>query len=73
MGDVKHVNVAMHSRNPDGPGRPAGSRWVFEKTIHQNYHEEVSQGRGIYTQRIIHLFALVSQDRRILEVHLSLA
>ncbi|KAF1847600.1 kinase-like protein [Cucurbitaria berberidis CBS 394.84] len=63
MGDIKQVNVA----DPKPPGeknRPAGSRWVFEKTIYQNPHETYDNK---LTHRIIHLFALVTEDRQILK------
>ncbi|CAO2651441.1 Nn.00g040110.m01.CDS01 [Neocucurbitaria sp. VM-36] len=66
MGDVMYVNLEPGPRGPDEPERPAGSRWVFERTIYQNMHQEVIAG-GAWTHRIVHLFTLVSEDRRILK------
>ncbi|KAH7558587.1 hypothetical protein BM1_04724 [Bipolaris maydis] len=63
MSDIAFVN--LHDARPTNePKKPAGSRWVFERTLMQV--PEATFG-DYQTQRIVHLFALVSADHLILK------
>ena len=65
MSDIAFVN--LHDARPTNkPKKPAGSRWVFERTLMQV--PEATLG-DYQTQRIVHLFALVSADHLILKVN----
>ncbi|EUC30682.1 hypothetical protein COCCADRAFT_103267 [Bipolaris zeicola 26-R-13] len=63
MSDIAFVN--LHDPRPaNEPKKPAGSRWVFERTLMQV--PEATFG-DYQTQRIVHLFVLVSADHIILK------
>ncbi|KAF2821499.1 hypothetical protein CC86DRAFT_426836 [Ophiobolus disseminans] len=57
--DVDFVNTwsAAHEE------RPKGSRWVFERSIFQNENHNLAAGGQ--SQRVIHLFALISEEGHI--------
>ena len=64
MSDIAFVN--LHDPRPNNePKKPAGSRWVFERTLMQVPEATFSDYQ---TQRIVHLFVLVSVDHIILKV-----
>jgi len=63
IGDIYEVND-FDPRSPDQRRRPEGSRWVFEKTLY-GVPEQLESGS---TQRVVHLFTLVSEENRIMKV-----
>ena len=64
MADITLVNLNDPGL-PDEDGRPVGSRWVFEKMLYQAPGMFIN---GFDSRRVVHLFALVSEEHQILKV-----